>query len=382
MKSSVASRLTFKGRSLAAAVRLRGSSGAERGLRLCFACCVAIAPLFAAIDGTVVNGTSSKPQANVVISLVEPSAAGMKNLETIKTAADGKFHFFKEAAAGGPQIVQALFAGVTYTKVIPPGAASSAVQVDVYDSSSKPGIAKVSQDLILYQPGEQQVSVNQSIFFQNASTTTYNNPRNGALRFYLPPQANGNVKVAVTAPGGMPIVRAAEKTAQKNVYSVNYPIKPGETRFDLTYALPVSKPMIVSGEILHREGPTRIAVPAGVALQSDDVTLLGQEPQTKASIYDVKGPEFKAELEWTAAAAAPDANADEDSGEPQIREIQPHVYGGTVLGIPGLYWIAAITLSILALGLFLLYRSDRPAPAEAAEGDAQRKPVRKGAASR
>ncbi len=355
----------------------------KHGIQLCFVCCAALAPLFAALDGTVVNGTSGKPQPNVAISLVEPSPAGMKNLETVKTAADGKFHFNKDAAAAGPQIVQALFAGVTYTKVIPPGAASTGVQVDVYDSSSKASLAQVSQDLILYQPAAQQVSVNQSIFFQNSSTTTFNDPRNGTLRFYLPPEADGNVKATVTAPGGMPIARPAEKTAQKNVYSVNYPIKPGETRFDLTYALPVAKPMVVAGKILHREGPTRIAVPAGVTLQSDDLTLLGQEPQTKASIYDVKGKEFKAELQWTAAPEAPDAGADEDSGEPQIREIPPHVYGGTVLGIPGLYWIAAITLSILGLGLFLLYRSDRPRPAEAVEGDnAPRKSVRKGAASR
>ena len=57
---------------------------------------------------------------------------------------------------------------------------------------------------------------------------------NGTLHFYLPPEAKGIVSVTINAPGGMPIQRPAEKTNQPNVYKVSYPIKPGETRFDVS----------------------------------------------------------------------------------------------------------------------------------------------------
>lgn len=332
---------------------------------------IAILPAFAAVDGTVVNGTSGKPQPNVAVTLVQPSQNGMDTLGTVKSDAAGKFHFDKEAA-GGPQLLQAVFGGVTYTKMVPPGMPGSAVQVDVYDASAKAGIAQVSQDLILVQPSETQVAVNESLFYQNQSKTTSYDAKNGSVRFYLPPEAKGAVNVTVTAPGGMPVTRSAEQTGQKNVYSVDYPIKPGETRFDLSYALPAAQPMVISGKILHAEGATRFAAPPGVVLNSSDLTALGEEPQTKASIYDLKGKEYKIEIQGTGALGSAAATTEDDSGAPKIEEIQPRIYDklGLILGI---------SLGILALGLFLLYRSNKPEVAEAVESQ---KPARKGAVSR
>ena len=335
-------------------------------------------PAFAAVDGAIVNGTSAKPQPNVIITLVQPGQGGMKTLGTAKSGADGKFRFDQEGAPGGPQLLQAIFSGVIYTKMIPPGTPATGVEVNVYDSTAKAGIAQISQDLILFQPSASQVAVNESFFFTNSSKTTFNDAKNGTLHFYLPPQANGSVNVSITPPGGMPLSRPAQKAAQKDVYSVDYPITPGETRFDINYALPAASPMIVSGKILHQEGATRMAVPPGVTLVGNDITPLGQEPQTHAAIYDVKGKEYKVEIQGTGAMGDSSAASDDDSGAPKITEIQPRVYNS-------MGWILGIALGILALGLFLLYRSDKAA-AEAAEGTnsgaPDRKPVRKGAVSR
>src|SRR5579884_2519152 len=114
-----------------------------------------ISPVFAAVDGTIVNGTTGKPQPNVTVTLVQPSQSGMDTLGTTKSDAIGKFHFDKEAG-GGPQLVQAIFGGVTYTQMIPPGTPANGVQVQVFDATSKAATAQVSQDLILYQPSESQ----------------------------------------------------------------------------------------------------------------------------------------------------------------------------------------------------------------------------------
>lgn len=335
-------------------------------------------PSFAAVDGTIMNRTTGKPQPNVIVSLVQPTQSGMQNLGSVKSDADGKFRFDKDSP-GGPQLVQALFDGVMYNKMIPPGMPSTGVQVDVYDASKKPDIAQVTTDMILYQPSDTQITVNQSLFVQNTSNTTYNDPRGGTLHFYLPPEAAGKATVTVSAPGGMPIQRPAEKTAQADVYRVEYPIKPGETRFDIAYTLPASKPMIVSSKILHKEGPTRLVVPAGVVLKSDDVTPLGQEPQTKASIFEVKGKAFKAELEGTVVVPSSETPTEDDSGAPTIQQVQPRLY-------EKMGWILGIALAVLGLGFLLLYRSEKPEPAASTEEGAQpareRKPSRKGAVSR
>ncbi len=97
------------------------------------------------MDGVVVNGTTGKPQPNVIVSLVQPSQGGMQTLGSTKTDADGKFHIDKEAQ--GPQLVQAFYAGVQYNKMVFPGAPATGIQVDVFDSSNKSGFAKVSPAL-------------------------------------------------------------------------------------------------------------------------------------------------------------------------------------------------------------------------------------------
>jgi hypothetical protein len=348
----------------------------RKNLRVAGVFFAALLPAVAAIDGTIVNGTSGQPQPGVIVMLTQPGQAGMSTLGTVKSDAAGKFHFDKDSP-GGPQFVQAIFGGVLYTKTIPPGMPSTGVQVEIYDSSPKTGSAQVAQDLILLQPSANQVAVNESIFFENKSKTTFNNPKNGTLHFYLPPEANDKVSLSVTSPGGIPVNRAVKK-GEKNVYSVDYPIRPGETRFDLTYTLAAaSQPLTFSGKVLEAQA-TRLAAPPGVTLVSSDIAPLGQEPTTKATIYDVKNKNYKVELQGTGtlAASADDGTvSEEDSGAPKIEEIQPRLYNH-------MGWILGMALGILGLGLFLLYRSDKPVPAAASGSASGQKPARKGAVSR
>ena len=42
--------------------------------------CLLIAPVFAAVDGVVVNGTTGQPQPNAIVSLIQPAQGGMKTL--------------------------------------------------------------------------------------------------------------------------------------------------------------------------------------------------------------------------------------------------------------------------------------------------------------
>ena len=205
-------------------------------------------PALAGVDGVVINATTGQPQPNAIISLVQPGQGGMQNLGSTKTDAEGKFRFDKELQ--GPTLLQALHAGVLYNKMMIPGTPTSGLQVQVFDSTNKP-VAKVSQHFIVLQPGASEMAVSEGILYQGDPNLTYNDATNGTFRFYLPPEAKGQVNVTINAPGGMPIQRPAEKTKEANVYKVDYPIKPGETRFDLNYVVPVTNPLVFSGRILH-----------------------------------------------------------------------------------------------------------------------------------
>jgi hypothetical protein len=305
----------------------------------------------AAVDGVVLNGTTGKPQPNAIISLVQPGQGGMQALGSTKTDAEGKFHFDKELQ--GPTLLQAMHAGVLYNKMMIPGTPTNGLQVQVFDSTNKP-VAKVSQHFIVLQPGPAEMAVSEGILYVGDANVTYNDAANGTLRFYLPPEAKGRVSVTINAPGGMPIQRPAEKTKEANVYKVDYPIKPGETRFDLNYVVPVTNPLTFSGKILHTEGASDLVVPNGVTVKGDNIELAGQEPKTQASIYQIKSASFKVEVEGTGSLQQPGAGAggapEEDNGMPTIQEVKPRIYDR-------LYWILGMAFAILGLGSILLYRS-------------------------
>jgi hypothetical protein len=316
--------------------------------------CVYSRPMLAAVDGTVINRTTSQPAPGTILQLVQPGQGGMQTLGSAKTDAEGKFRFDKDAQ--GPMLIQAIFSGVLYTKVMMPGSPHNGVEVDVFQATSKPGTAKVSQHFIVLQPGTSEMAVSEGILFQGDPQLTYNDAANGSFRFYLPPEANGKVSVTINAAGGMPIQRPAQKTNQPNVYKVDYPIKPGETRFDLNYTVPVTKPLIFSSKILHTEGASDLVIPTGVTIKGDNVDLAGQEPKTQANIYRIKGNEYKVAVEGTgslspaAADTASGGGDDDNNGAPTIQEVKPRIYDQ-------LYLILGIAFATLAAGSVVLYRS-------------------------
>jgi hypothetical protein len=236
--------------------------------------------------------------------------------------------------------------------MLPPGSPTGGVSLDVFNSSKQPGDAKVAQHMVLLEPSNQRMMISESYIFRNEGKTTYNDPDDGTLKFYLPPAAKNVVQVNCTAPQGMPIQRAADKTSRADVYKVDFPIKPGETRIDLSYMVPYSGGGSFDGKVLFKGGPTRLVTPNGVTLQGDAIQSLGAEPRTQANIYDVKGSVFQVQVQGTGSlrSAAPAENNDAQDNGPGIEQIMPKAWENMKL-------ILGLALGILALGFVLLYRA-------------------------
>jgi hypothetical protein len=310
----------------------------------------AAAPLLASVDGVILNGTTGKPQPDTIVSLAQPGQGGMMVLKSVKTDANGKYVLAQDVQ--GPQLVQVLYEGVLYNRMVPPGMPTSGINVAVFEATNKAGVAKVSQHYIVLQPGDSELTVSEGILYVGDSKSTYNDPVNGTLKFYVPPGAKPPAMVTVNTSGGMPIQRPATPTKQPNVYKVDYPIRPGETRFDITYSMPAGKPLTFAGKILHTEGDSDLVIPNGVQIKGDDFDLIGQEPKTQANIYKIKKANFQVELDGTGSLtplAGDAASQDEDNGSPSIQEVKPRIY-------EKLYWILGMAFAILGLGSVLLYR--------------------------
>jgi hypothetical protein len=107
-----------------------------------------------------------------------------------------------------------------------------------------------------------------------------------------------------------------------------------------------------------------------VTIKGDGIQSLGQEPRTKAAIYDVKGSDFKIEIAGAGTLQQGDDSASDDSGGGATYEqIPPKVYGN-------MKWILVLAFTILALGFILLYRAQVPEAAKAAAQAASKAPAK------
>ena len=324
----------------------------------------------AAIDGTIVNATSGKPQPAATVTLYQTTQQGPQNLGSIKSDAQGKFAFtqdVKPGVGGGPLLVQAVYGGVQYNLVITPGSPLSGVSIPVYESTKSPGQAKIDRHFYVLEPSpDGDMHVTEGFLYTNDGKTTWNDPDRGTLQFALPAEAQGKVEVNVTAPGGLPIRRAPDPLGKPNEFKLDFPIKPGETRVDLSWGIPFRSPGVFADHILSKAGLIQMVAPPGVEIKGPDVTLLGQEPTTKSNIYGAKGPDLQVQVEGTGLFNAPsDSSGTAGSGQ-NLAENFPKLYGllaanaSFLDSLLAVKWVLLTILGMLALGFILLYRKGDP----------------------
>jgi hypothetical protein len=313
------------------------------------ALCVLSLPLLA-VDGVVVNVTTGKPQSGVAVNLVQPSQNGMVPLGSATTDAQGQFKIDKQIPPG-PGLLQATYQGTTYNQVITPGMPTTGVQVKIYDATKKAGIARTVEHLILLEPGADRLRVSETFVLGNDSNMTYNDPVRGSIQFYLPTATDGNAQVIITAPGGMPIPRPALKTPVAGIYKVDYPVKPGETRMDVSYTVPSTTKF--SGKVVASDAATHLVTPGTVTVTGDGIELAGREPQTQANIYNLTGLDYNLLIDGIGSLRQDDsalaAGPGEEGGSPQVEIKKPRIYGQ-------LAWVLSLAFAILALGGTMLYR--------------------------
>jgi hypothetical protein len=306
-------------------------------------------PAVAAVTGTVINRTTGQPQAGITVSLMRMGQAGPEPAGDVKADAQGKFSL--DQPVEGPTLLRATIDGVTYNKVLAPGQPTEGITLDIYNASKLPGDAKVSKHMFLFQPQGQEMVVNEAYIIVNDGKAAWNDPAGGTIHFYIPKGAT-KVEVNATPPAGMPLKAPAQKTDQPDVYKINFAIRPGETRLDMSYSVPYTEGAPYTGKIVSGDENTYLIVPNGITIKGDHLSDLGPEPRTQAHIFGLQGTDYSVQFAGTLAPANETAAADSDAaaGQPQVVQIMPRIYGKLNLILP-------LALGILALGFVLLYRA-------------------------
>jgi hypothetical protein len=207
------------------------------------------------ITGTVTNGTTGKPSAGDVVTLLSLSQ-GMQEVGNTRSDGQGRFSLAAPAGDGGPRMVRVTHEGVNYFPQggpLMPG--TTTAQLTVYDSAKKVDGLSQTVEVDRYQGDGKQLAAITLYAIRNQSQP----PRTvaddkGTFEFVLPDGAELESAQA-KGPGGQPIAVEATPGAQKNRYALNYPLRPGETQFQVAYHMPYGGKASISpkplGEVQH-----------------------------------------------------------------------------------------------------------------------------------
>jgi hypothetical protein len=187
------------------------------------------------LTGTVKNVTIGVPAAGDEVVLL---SLGQGMEEAGRTKTDAKGHFsFKLDSAQGPHLVRVIHQEVTYHRMAPPGTTS--VEVEVYDVGKKVEGISVVADIMRFQASQGQLEVERTFAVTNNSKPPRTQMNEHNLEFYVPDGAKVTEGQAMTA-GGQPVNSAPvpEGENAKNRYAFLFPLRPGETRFNVVYTVP------------------------------------------------------------------------------------------------------------------------------------------------
>ena len=198
------------------------------------------------LTGTVTNGTTNKPATGDEVILINLTN-GMDVAGSTKADASGKFSF-KLTGPPGPHLIRAIHQGVTYHQIAPPG--TNSVDVNVYDVAPKVTGLSVTVDVLRFQTDNGTLQGVRTFAVNNNSSPAKTQMNDHNFEFYLP--ANAKIEqVEARAPNGQPITAQATPQAEKNRYAIVFPLRPGETQFQLAFTLPYSGKITIDPKPLY-----------------------------------------------------------------------------------------------------------------------------------
>jgi len=229
------------------------------------------------ITGTVTNGTTGKPSVGDDVALLS-LAQGMQEVASTKSDASGHFSLPAPADQRTPNMVRVTHQGVNYFPQggpLTPG--TTTTNITVYDAANKVEGVSQTVEVDRYQTDGNQLQAIVLFALKNDSKPPRAMAGDSTFEFVLPSGAEIE-QAYVKSPGGQPVATAATSTGQKNHYAFSFPLRPGETQFQVAYQMPYSgdasfspKPL---GEIQHFV----VMTPKGMKFEAKDAAQYQSMP--------------------------------------------------------------------------------------------------------
>jgi hypothetical protein len=297
---------------------------------------LALAAAAQTLTGTVTNGTTNKPAAGDEVILIN-LANGMDIGGTTKADAAGKFSF--KITVPGPHLIRAVHQGVTYHQMAPPGV--NTADVSVYDVATKVADLSVTADVLRFQADSGTMQGIRLFVVSNTSSPAKTQMNDHNFEFYLPVGAKIE-QVQARSPNGQPIPAEATPQSDKNRYALAFPLRPGETQFQVEFTLPYSGEIKIDPKPLYPAAHLVIVLPKTIQFtaanppsfqsmqdpsQGDSQVEVAQQTKPGQPLaFTLKGNGVITESPGETASGA----AQQEQAQPQGRDNRP----GGGLGAP------------------------------------------------
>jgi hypothetical protein len=220
------------------------------------------------LTGTVTNKTTNKPSAGDDVTLLRLEQ-GMQEQTHTKTNAKGEFTL--DVPDQGLHMVRVTHDGANYFRPAPQGTES--VEIDVYNAAAvvKGVIGEADMMRLETDEGGKNLRVVENFFVKNDSNPPMTQGGDKSFQFYLPA---GAVVVggAAMAPGGMQVQVSPTKLSEANHYAIAFPLRPGQSRFQVSYTLPYTgtlklaqRPWLPTGAVIVMMPKSMTFAPEGSA---------------------------------------------------------------------------------------------------------------------
>jgi hypothetical protein len=250
------------------------------------------------ITGTVTNKTTNKPAGGDDVVLIR-LAQGMQEASRTKTDAKGRFTLEVPAGDNGMHLVRVTHDKANYFRPAPPGTQS--VEVDVFNAAAKVKGVSSEADVMRLQTDEsgKALHIIENFFVKNESNPPLTQFSDRPFEFYLPESAVVEGSAAL-APGGMPVQASPVPLGEPNHFAFIFPIRPGETRFQITYRLPYSGDMKFAPRVMMPTDTVAIMMPKSMKFKpgaSAPYTPVTEE--TTAQTYVARNVQPSQALDFT-----------------------------------------------------------------------------------
>lgn len=334
-----------------------------------FSLLVSAGAFAAQISGTVTNATTNKPSSGDEVTLLT-LANGMEESGTTKT--DSKGHYTLNVADENAQhLVRVARQSVHYFKAAPPGVTT--VDITVYDAGTQVEGLVTDARVFHLQASGGNMDVQELYILNNQSQPPRTKIGNQTFAITLPEGAQIG-DASLTGPAGMPVTVAAVPSGAKDRYAYDFPIKPGETRFEVNYKVPYSGSHEFSLKPESSLSELGVLLPKSMKFTGTSPTFSQDRDEEGLAVFFAKNVPANQEVKFSVSGEGLIADAAQggNPGQPTSESSSTPISSSSGGARGALWFIVGALVILIGGGAFVMWRKSAAARAAAQDPKAAR----------